>query len=326
MWLLAGLLSLLAGVALGLLGGGGSILTVPIFLYVLGLEPRDAIGTSLAVVGLTSLFSIVIRAKSGAVRWKGGLLFGFSGAAGAWIGGSLGALVPSPALLAAFGSMVIATAVAMLRPKRGAEPASGEVRFLRMASAGTAVGLLTGLVGAGGGFLIVPALVLFGGFSMQAAIATSLLVITMNSLAGLVSVSHSGAQVNFALAGGMSLLSVAGSLLGSRLGRDMNPARLRRAFALFVLALGAFILTIEGSASLSLSPGHGALTGIAVGVTLAGATHVWTRRPERYEPRLGGDLPTAQSDAPSPDRNELGLGDDLHVAQPDASIKTGRCM
>lgn len=290
MGLLAGVLALLAGVALGLLGGGGSILTVPIFLYVLDLEPKAAIGTSLAVVGVTSLFSIVLRARSGTVLWKGGLLFGVFGAAGAWVGGRLGAQIPSPVLLGAFGTMVMATALAMLRPRRGSSPTATGIRWLRMALAGGGVGVLTGLVGAGGGFLIVPALVLFGGFSMQTAVGTSLLVIAMNSFTGLLSVSQAGTRVDLALAGAMSLLSVAGSLLGSRLGKSMDPRGLRRAFALFVLGLGAFILTSESASFLSIAPGHAALAGVATGITLAGAAYGWTRpaclREKEYESRM----------------------------------------
>lgn len=256
MLLLGALLALVAGVSLGLLGGGGSILTVPILVYVLGVAPRDAIATSLVVVGLTSLTGALSHARQGRVEWRGGLLFGAAGMAGAAAGGRLGQLVAPALLLVVFAGLVLATALAMLRPRPLPVPsteAPAERRLSIVLRNGFGVGLLTGLVGAGGGFLVVPALLLFGKLSMPRAVATSLLVITLNSAAGLVSTTLAGAHVDGALAAGMSAASIAGSLVGTRLGRGLSPEGLRRGFALFIVALGLFILVRESATLLHLS-------------------------------------------------------------------------
>jgi uncharacterized membrane protein YfcA len=254
--LLGAVLSLLAGLSLGLLGGGGSILTVPILVYVLGLEPRSAIVTSLVVVGLTSAIGTLSHAKAGRVEWRVGLLFGAAGMLGAAIGGRVGKFVPPALLLVAFAGMVLATALAMLRrrPVPAAVPERpAPKRLFAVPRNGFGVGLLTGLVGAGGGFMVVPALALFGGLSMPSAVATSLLVITLNCASGLLSATLGGAPVDWALAGGMSMASIVGSLLGARLGRGVSPEGLRKGFACFIVALGVFILVRELSTLLHVS-------------------------------------------------------------------------
>lgn len=246
-WLGAAL-SLVAGVSLGMLGGGGSILTVPILVYALGVEPRGAIATSLVIVGVTSATGVLSHARAGRVEWRVGLLFGAAGMSGAALGGRLGKLVPPALLLVTFAGLVLATALAMLRKRPGPGPAPVTPPSRHLAPVlrnGFGVGLLTGLVGAGGGFMVVPALALFGGLSMPRAVATSLLVITLNSASGLASATLAGARVDWALAGSMSVASITGSLLGARLGRNLSPERLRKGFALFIVALGVFILARE---------------------------------------------------------------------------------
>jgi uncharacterized protein len=286
--LLGAVLSLLAGMSLGLLGGGGSILTVPILVYVLGMDPRSAIATSLVVVGVTSATGTLSRARAGRVEWKVGLLFGAAGMPAAALGGRVGKFVPPALLLVAFAGMVLATAVAMLRkrsaPTAGASPAApAERRLLVVLRNGFGVGLLTGLVGAGGGFMVVPALALFGGLSMPGAVATSLLVITLNCASGLLSATLGGASVDWALAGGMSVASILGSLLGARLGRGLSPDGLRQGFATFIVALGVFILVRELSTLLHVPPtraielaGGGGL-GVLILVLLPLAVRRWLR-------------------------------------------------
>lgn len=253
--LLGAALSLLAGVSLGLLGGGGSILTVPILVYVLGVEPRGAIATSLVVVGMTSVTGMLSHARAGRVEWRTGLFFGAAGMLGAAAGARLGKFVPPALLLVAFAGMVLATAIAMLRrrpvPARAPE-APAPRRLSAVLRNGFGVGVLTGLVGAGGGFMVVPALALFGGLAMPEAVATSLLVIALNSASGLLSATLDGAPVSWALAGGMSVASILGSLIGARLGRGLSPEVLRRGFAFFIVALGVFILVRELSGLLHL--------------------------------------------------------------------------
>ena len=152
------LLSVLIGLSLGLLGGGGSILTVPILTYVAGLEPKEAITTSLVVVGVTSIVSAATHARKGRVKWRTGLVFGAAGMAGAFGGGLLGGHIPGTILMIAFALMMVATSAAMIRGRRerpGAD-AAGELPVAKALLAGGAVGLVTGLVGAGGGFLDRP--------------------------------------------------------------------------------------------------------------------------------------------------------------------------
>jgi hypothetical protein len=232
-------LAVLVGIALGLLGGGGSILTTPILLYALAMEPREAIATSLIVVGTTSLAALVPHARAGNVAWRTGLLFGGAGMAGAYIGGRIAAYIPADVLLLLFAAMMVATAVAMFR---GRQPRPPERRpTVRIVADGLVVGVVTGLVGAGGGFLVVPALALLGGLPMPAAIGTSLLVIALKSFAGVL--GHAAhVTLNLPLAAALSAAAVAGSLLGSALGTRVRPEALRRGFAMFVLAMAVFIV------------------------------------------------------------------------------------
>lgn len=236
-------LSLGVGLSLGLLGGGGSILTVPILVYVAGLPPKPAITTSLLVVGVTSLAALVPHARAGRVRWRTGLLFGAAGMAGAYGGGRLGEHVPGTVLLIAFGAMMLATGIAMLRGRRGAGTATlpSELPVARAVAYGAAVGLVTGLVGAGGGFVIVPALALLAGLPMPSAVGTSLLVIAMNSFAGLYGYLHS-VEISWRLALGVTAAAVAGSLAGSRLAGRVPQEVLRKAFGWLVLAMSGLVL------------------------------------------------------------------------------------
>ncbi|MBN1174012.1 MAG: sulfite exporter TauE/SafE family protein, partial [Micromonosporaceae bacterium] len=187
---------LLVGLVVGLLGGGGSILTVPLLIYLAGIPPKPAITASLFVVAATSLAGLVPHALAGRVRWRTGLLFAGTGMVGAYLGGRVAGWLPAPLLLGIFAAMMAAASIVMLRSPRhrpGTRSAGAEGpwsrRFIRrvaiLAGQGFAVGVFTGLVGAGGGFMIVPALAVFGGLSMPAAVGTSLLVLTLQSLAGL---------------------------------------------------------------------------------------------------------------------------------------------
>src|SRR5690606_10226719 len=147
-------LSIAIGRSLGLLGGGGSILAVPILAYVAGLDAKEAIAASLFVVGVTSAVGVVSHARAGRVRWRTGLVFGGAAMAGAFGGGLLGGFVPGQILMVAFALMMLATAAAMIRGRRGStEPRDGDLPVLTVLAEGLVVGLVTGIVGAGGGFL-----------------------------------------------------------------------------------------------------------------------------------------------------------------------------
>jgi hypothetical protein len=233
--------ALLIGVTLGLLGGGGSIMTVPTLLYLFHLETRVAIATSLVVVGVTSVAALVSHALAGQVRWREGVLFGVNSMAAAYIAARVAKYIASSLLLAMFGAVMWVTAWAMLRGRGDSGDESGQgTSRAKVIAQGLAVGVLTGLVGAGGGFLVVPALVLLGGMPMRAAVGTSLLVIAMNAAAGLAG-QLPYVSVPWQTAAVVSAVAVLGSFAGGRLAEVVSPDRLRRGFAYFIIAMGVFV-------------------------------------------------------------------------------------
>ncbi|MDR7165879.1 putative membrane protein YfcA [Pseudarthrobacter oxydans] len=249
-------LSVVIGLSLGVLGGGGSILTVPILVYVAGFEAKEAIAASLFVVGVTSAVSVISHARGGRVMWRTGLIFGAAGMAGAFVGGLLGGHIPGQILLIAFAIMMVATSVAMLRGRKktnddGAAPVKHELPLGRVLLDGAVVGLVTGLVGAGGGFLVVPALALLGGLPMSVAVGTSLVVIAMKSFAGLAGYLTT-VQLDWGLTLSVTAAAIIGSLIGSKLAGRIPEAALRKAFGWFVLAMGTFVLTQQAPEDLRL--------------------------------------------------------------------------
>lgn len=279
-------LSLVIGISLGLLGGGGSILTVPILRYVLGMEAHDAIAVSLLVVGVTSAAAVVPHARKGRVRWRTGIVFGLAGMLGAFGAGRVAHFIPASVLLGLFGVMMMVTAIAMMRGRKAASDAmapsdavartSGvrttELPIAKVLGEGLVVGAVTGLVGAGGGFLVVPALVLLGGLPMEVAVGTSLVVIAMKSLAGFAGyLGH--AEIDWEIAALVAASAVGGSVIGSALAGRISPDRLRMGFAWFVVAMAFFILGQEVPRALGIEPAMiWVLAGSALGVALlAGA-------------------------------------------------------
>ena len=239
-------LALLVGVALGLLGGGGSILTVPLLAYVAGMDAKQAIATSLLVVGTTSAVAAISHARAGRVQWRTGLIFGAAGMVGAYGGGLLARFIPGTVLLIGFAVMMVATAVAMLRGRKEVGPPDQHHRIPvpKVIAEGLVVGLVTGLVGAGGGFLVVPALALLGGLPMPVAVGTSLVVIAMKSFAGFAGYLSSVA-IDWKVAGMVTAAAVVGALAGARLTALVNPDSLRQAFGWFVLVMSSVILAEE---------------------------------------------------------------------------------
>lgn len=236
------MLALLIGVTLGLLGGGGSILTLPMLVYVAGVDAKEAIPSSLFVVGATSAVGVLARLGEKSVQWRVGLTFGLSGTLGAFAGGTLAQWVPSSILLVGFSLMMLVTASRMLRRAQPVARVSRPVSWATAAVLGVCVGLVSGLVGAGGGFLVVPALVLVAGLAMREAVATSLLVITMQSFAGFA--GHAAhAHLSWPLIAALTLATTLGSLVGSRLARAARPETLRTTFGWLVLAMGLFLLS-----------------------------------------------------------------------------------
>ncbi|MGR6319123.1 sulfite exporter TauE/SafE family protein [Micromonospora soli] len=279
-------LAVLIGVSLGLLGGGGSILAVPLLVYVAGLPAKEAIATSLLVVGVTSAVGVLPHARAGRVRWRTGLTFGLAGMTGAYAGGRLAEFIPAGFLLTGFAVMMLATAIAMIRGRRATagRPVPHELPAFRVILDGIVVGLVTGLVGAGGGFLVVPALALLGGLPMPVAVGTSLVVIAMKSFAGLAGYLSS-VPVNWGLALAVTAAAVLGSVLGGRLAGRVPANLLRQAFGWFVVVMGVFVLAQQ------LPPRMG--LGLAALGTVVGAGTVtmvvWGRRRRRQsgQQRLG---------------------------------------
>lgn len=236
--------ALLIGVSLGLLGGGGSILTLPILKYVIGQEAHVAVASSLFVVGVTSLFALIPHARAGRVRWSTGVLFGGASMLGAFLAGKLARHIPPGILLVLFAVMMVVTAVAMLRGRKDHAPSDRPIAVPKVLLEGLVVGGVTGLVGAGGGFLVVPALVLLGGLPMNVAVGTSLLVLAMKSFAGFA--GHASAvtidwPILLAVAGAALVGSFGGAWAAGRVAQD----KLRRAFGWFVIVMGVFMLAQE---------------------------------------------------------------------------------
>lgn len=239
-------LALLVGVALGLLGGGGSILTLPILTYVVGMETKAAIAASLFVVAVTSVTGVITHARAGRVRWRTGLLFGAAGMVGAYGGGRLAAFIPGKLLMLMFAAMMVATAIAMLRGRRaGAAAPVHDLPIAKVLLEGVVVGVVTGIVGAGGGFLVVPALVLLGGLRMEHAVATSLVVISMKSFAGFYGhLAHVG-DLDWTVTLSMTAVAVLGSFAGGALAGKVSPTALRKGFGVFVLVMAGVVLASE---------------------------------------------------------------------------------
>lgn len=245
-------LAIIIGLLLGLLGGGGSILTVPMLVYLLHVEPKLAIVTSFVVVGVSSLMALIPHARRGSVCWKSGLFFGLAGMVGAFGGGRMAVQFSGDLLMSLFGLISLFTGLLMLRGKRAdaktaavAQPTSVcpiQVPFFRVLFDGFFVGGLTGMVGVGGGFMIVPALTLLVGLPMQGAVGTSLLIIAMNALAGLSGYSQHVA-LDWQLTGLVTAGAISGSAVGGWVSAYIKPAALRRAFGIMVIGVAGYVLT-----------------------------------------------------------------------------------
>ena len=239
-------LAVVIGVTLGMLGGGGSILTVPVFVYVMGLDPKDAIAMSLPVVGTTSLVGGLGHWRAGNVDPRAVAVFGTLAMAGAVAGARLATRLSGTFQLVLLGVVMLAAGVLMLRDRGAVEdaatpPTGGWRRYAILAVTGVGVGTLTGLVGVGGGFLIVPALVLLAGVPTRRAIGTSLLVISLSTVTALLAY-HGQATIHWHVVALFTALAVIGALLGTQAARRVPARQLRRAFGVLVLLLAAFLL------------------------------------------------------------------------------------
>lgn len=260
-------LGLIIGLTLGALGGGGSLLTVPALVHLLGLDPGVAVFSSLLIVGISSIFALVPHARAGRVRFAQGVTFGVLGTLGSFIGSALSSKVDPDVLMVAFALLMLLVSGLMLRSsRRSSGSSSGEAggvdpdpmltlwplrcdcpRVLKVLVAATIVGLLTGFFGVGGGFILVPALVLALGHSMPVAVGTSLLVIAINSATALLARLGPGSggsalEIDWSLVGVFTVATVVGSLLGGRVASRAKPRQLTLGFAALIVAIGLYTL------------------------------------------------------------------------------------
>ena len=231
----------LIGLSLGLTGAGGSIITLPVLVYLAGLPPKEAVGLSLFVVGTAALVGAVQRIRAGEFHARAALLFALSGMAGAAGGARLTHLVSGQVLMIIFAVLMLIVAANMLRGGGRETTMLAECKPVRCLLAGLGVGVLTGFIGVGGGFLLMPALVKFARLPMRVATGTSLAVISFNSAVGFI--SHFGeAPPRWPLALLFAGIAAAGVLVGTAFAARLPVARLRQVFAVVVIATGTFVL------------------------------------------------------------------------------------
>lgn len=245
---------LLVGVALGLIGGGGGILAVPILAYFFHQSAAQATGHSLFVVGAAALVGALGAMRRGEVSGREVLLFALPSMAASFVARAvvlpaiphdIGGLDRNRALMLLFAATMLLAAWRMIRGPRHPEDATGAAAWLPITLAGLGVGLLAGLVGAGGGFLIVPALLAFGGVSMRLAIGSSLAIIAIQSLGGFLGEVLSRASIDWPVLLGLTGVALAGLGIGAWMNRRTSPEGLRLVFGWFVLAMGLVILGKE---------------------------------------------------------------------------------
>jgi hypothetical protein len=239
-------LGLAVGVVLGLLGGGGSILAVPIFLYVFRVDPKPAIAMSLAVVGMSAFVGFLGHLRQGSVNLRIGLPFGLFAMGSAFATARASDRVPEALQLGLFALFAFTAAIVMLwdsmRPQRPAPQPTTAPHFTPvLALEAVVVGALTALIGAGGGFVIVPALVYLAGVPVRAAVGSSLLIITLNALSGFAGyIGHE--LIDWGLVGSFTGVAAIGAVMGTRLNRRVPQVRIKQAFALLILVLGSYLI------------------------------------------------------------------------------------
>lgn len=240
-------MGLLVGIALGALGGGGSILSVPVLVYLLHQSPAAATTGSLMIVGIASLVAAVPHYRRGNVSVKQGVVFGVLGVAGAVLGSRLASGVPGTWLLSGFAVLMLVVAVLMiLRLRRKPDQPTGnstpsKTQWVRVVVTASGVGLLTGFFGVGGGFAIVPALVLALGLGMPVAVGTSLLVIAINSGVALAARIGGGISLDWVTIGAFSVVATAGSLIGARISAKVSARTLGIAFVVLLITVALYM-------------------------------------------------------------------------------------
>lgn len=242
-------LGVAVGILLGLLGGGGSILAVPVLVYALGLPLAEAIPTSLLVIGVASATGAIPKVRARLIEWRLAAIFAATGIVGTVVGSALGGHLPQAAVMIGFAIVMLIAGTRMLRSNDDVGTAcrtgNSGIDWRRCAPrsipTGFGVGVLTGLFGVGGGFLIIPALVLLLGIEMSVAVGTSLVVIVANSVAGLIAQAD-GLGGNWALTAAFAGAAIAGSLVAGRFSTRIDTDRLRQWFAYLVFVVAGYVL------------------------------------------------------------------------------------
>lgn len=234
------------GVSLGLLGSGGSIITVPVLVYLLGQDEKLAIAGSLFVVGNIALAGSLQYVRAGLIDWRNVAIFGAPGMAGTYLGAMIAAYVSGILQLALFAIVMLLASYMMLRPAKLTDTDHVPREAWKIAADGLMVGMVTGLVGVGGGFLIVPALVLLGGVAIHRAVATSLVIIALKSYSGFYKyldvLDEQNLQLDWQTLLLVTALGIAGSFVGARVARQMPQQKLKQGFGLFLIVMGIYIL------------------------------------------------------------------------------------
>ena len=243
---LALLLAVLIGVSLGTLGSGGSTITMPVLVYVAGIPAHTAVGMSLVIVGTTAALGSVLQSRRAGFDRRAAAVFAATGVVGAYVGAKLTQLVAGGTLMAVFAVLMLLAGWRMLSPAAAAA-ASRTCSVPRCAAIGLPMGVLTGFLGVGGGFLIVPALVLVAGLDMRRAVPTSLAIIAFNAAGGLAGQLRY-ATFDWALTAAFLGSALTGMAGGSMVTRRVSGDGLRRGFAWAVIALGAAILGFQAAA------------------------------------------------------------------------------
>jgi uncharacterized membrane protein YfcA len=234
--ILAMILATLVGLSLGALGGGGSIITIPVLVYVAQVPANNAVVMSLVIVGTTSLIGALLHLQRGNVAIEPSLWFALTGVAGSFLGSTGTHLLSKRSLMLLFAGVMLIVGVVMWRGAARLPRPNFSVSIYRCLLAGFVVGLLTGFLGVGGGFLIVPALVLFANLEARRAAGTSLAVIALNSGAGLLGQLRFVA-IDWKFVAGFLAFAIGGAVIGSALSARADERRLRRIFAMAVVAL-----------------------------------------------------------------------------------------
>lgn len=237
----------LIGLSLGLMGSGGSILTVPVLVYLFGQDEKVAIAGSLAIVGTIALAGGLGYLRAKLIDWKTVVLFGFPGMIGTYLGAWIAAYIPGIVQLVLFAFVMIAAAWMMRKPSINTN--TGKRHLFKIAIDGLIVGIITGIVGVGGGFLIVPALVLLGGLKMRNAVATSLIIIAMKSYSGFYKyldvLNQQNLQLDWNTLGLVSVIGIIGTFVGNYLCNKIPQEQLKKYFAYFLMVMATFILYKE---------------------------------------------------------------------------------